>query len=141
MINTLASSFSDVSWLSIALATISTFMIGSIWYHEKVIGSCWMRQVPLKRKDIESSNMIIVFSLSTVAVLISSIALAILANALKINNVFEGTLLGGLVGFFFLSTATASNYIFQKRSLKLLVIDASFMTITFATMGAVIGAF
>ena len=58
-----------------------------------------MRQVPLKRKDIESSNMIIVFSLSTVAVLISSIALAILANALKINNVFEGTLLGGLVGF------------------------------------------
>jgi len=141
MINTIANSFNDINWLSVALAVLVTFVIGSVWYHEKVIGGRWMRAVPIKSKDIESSNMIIIFSLSTLTALICVVALATLANALRVTSILDGVLLGGSIGIFFLSAVTASNYIFQKRSLELLIIDASYMTITFAAMGAVIGAF
>ncbi len=33
----------EVNWLAVALATVSTMAVGSIWYTPKVFGNTWIR--------------------------------------------------------------------------------------------------
>lgn len=137
----LAVAFEDVNWLAVVVAALSTFVVGSAWYHDKTLGPKWMKAVGLKRKDLENANMVRTFGLSLVLALLSATSLSIFAVITGINNVFDGALLGGVIGAFFVVTVTGSNYLFSQQSFELFAIDASYMIVNFAVMGAIIGAF
>ena len=140
MIDTISAALENIQWLSVVLATLTTFVVGAIWYHENVVGSRWMSAVPLKKKDIENANMFKTFSLSALAAFISAVALATFANVFAVDSAFDGALLGAIIGAFFVSASIASNYLFSQRKPELFDIDASYMTVTIADMVTVSGA-
>jgi len=136
----LAVAFEDVNWLGVVVAALSTFIVGSAWYHDKTLGPRWMKAVGLKRKDLENANMLRTFGLSLILSLLSAIVLSVFAVIIGVDNAFDGGLLGGVVGTFFVVTSTGSNYLFAQRSFDLFAIDASYMIVNFVGMGAIIGA-
>ena len=68
-------------------------------------------------------------------------ALAVFANIFSVSSMLEGALLGVVIGVFFVASSIASNYLFAQRKLELLLIDASYATLSITVMGAVLGAF
>ena len=138
---TLSAAFENINWLSVVLATLSSFVFGSIWYHEKIMGKRWMIAVPLKKKQIENADMIRIFTLNALAAFVSAAALAVFVNIFSVSSMFEGALLGVVIGVFFVASSIASNYLFAQRKLELLLIDASYATLSITVMGAVLGAF
>ncbi len=137
----LSNGFESVNWLAIVVATIVTFVIGGIWYHEKVLGTKWMHAVGLKKKDLENANMGKVFGTSFVLAFVTSVFLAIFADVLQIGTAFDGALFGAVIGAVFVATSLGTQYVFAQRSFDLFAIDASYVIITFAVMGSIIGVF
>lgn len=136
----LSNGFESINWLAVVVATIVTFIVGGVWYHDKVLGTKWMQAVGLKKKDIENANMAKIFGSSFVLSFVTAIFLAIFADAFQIDSAVNGALFGGVIGVFFVATAIGTQYAFAQRSFELFAIDASYVIITFAVMGGVIGA-
>ncbi len=136
----LSNGFESINWLSVVIATLVTFVIGGIWYHERVLGTKWMNAVGLKKRDIENANMVKVFGISFVLSFLSAVFLAIFSSVFQIKDPVDGGLFGALIGAFFIVTSLGTQYTFAQRSFELFAIDASYILITFAIMGSVIGA-
>jgi len=136
----LSGGFESINWLSVVIATLLTFVIGGVWYHEKVLGTKWMNAVGLKKRDIENANMVKVFGVSFVLSLLTAVFLAISSSVFQIKDAVDGSLFGALIGTLFVVTSLGTQYTFAQRSFELFAIDASYIIVTFAIMGSVIGA-
>jgi len=137
----LAQAFSNINWLAVVVAGLATFVVGSVWYHEKTLGNKWMKAVGLKRKDLEKANMLRTFGLSLILSLLSAVFLSVICNIIDVKNTFDGGLLGGVIGTFFVAASVGTNYLFAQRSFDLFAIDASYNIVNFVVLGAIIGAF
>lgn len=46
-----------VNWWAVILATLSSMVVGAIWYAKPVFGTAWMRLIGKREKDLEKSGM------------------------------------------------------------------------------------
>jgi magnesium-transporting ATPase (P-type) len=132
-------SFGNISWFGVVMAAVATFAISAIWYHEKVFGKPWMKAVGLHIRDVEDASMTKIFSGSFMVMVLTAVAMDVLAQLLQVNSWREGALLGGLVGLFFVSTAMINTYLFAQRNANLVAIDTFYQIVNFITIGLIIG--
>ena len=69
--------------------------------------------------------------------LVASVSLAAFIGA---GGLAFGIFAGLAAGLTFVAAAFAINYLFERRSLKLFAINASYNVVAFTVMGAIIGA-
>jgi len=135
----LSGSFEDISWLPVVVATLATFVIGGVWYHEKVLGNRWMKAVGLSKNKVESANMAKVFGSSLGLSFLTAVFLAVFADILEVNTALNGGLLGAVISLVFVVASLGTQYAFAQRSFELFAIDSSYIVINFVVMGAIIG--
>jgi hypothetical protein len=128
----------DVHWLAIAVCVVAAIVIGSIWY--RVFGSAWMAIAHPGKKMTDMQGGGVGYLVVTLAALVSSYIMALLVVSLDARNAGEGLLIGVLVGLGFTVAAFVGNYTFAGRPLKLFLIDAGCYLLTYAAMGAILGA-
>ena len=46
-----------VSWWAVILATLSSMVVGAIWYAKPVFGTAWMKLIGKREKDMDKSGM------------------------------------------------------------------------------------
>ena len=56
----------NVNFLALALAALSTLVVGFIWYNPKVFGNAWMKEVGMTEADAKGANMAKIFGLAIV---------------------------------------------------------------------------
>jgi ABC-type Fe3+ transport system permease subunit len=132
----------QVSWLAVVLATLSTMVVGSVWYMPKAFGNTWMKlaKVDPKKADNSATKAIIV------TLIVSFISAYVLAHVVYLANSFFGnsflqdaltTAFWAWLGF------TAARFIthdaFEGRPIKLTAINIAHEFVTFMVMGLVIG--
>lgn len=127
----------DVSfnWLAIALAAVSSFVIGGLWY-SLLFARPWQRAAGVTDEQLKSG---------TARVFIGSLILAIvmaisLAAFIGTNGLAFGILAGLATGATFVAAAFGVNYLFERRSPVLFAINGSYNVVSFTVMGAIIGA-
>ncbi|HSX29155.1 MAG TPA: DUF1761 domain-containing protein [Candidatus Saccharimonadales bacterium] len=132
----------EVNWLAVVLATLSTMVVGSVWYTPKVFGNTWMRLVHLDRKKAQTAGLRPI--LITLAV--SFISAYVLAHVVYLAHFFfnNSFLLDSLSTAFWLWLGmTAARFIthdaFEGRPVALTVINVAHELVTFLVMGLVIG--
>ncbi len=87
----------DLNWLAVIAAAIAYFVLGGIWYAEKVFGKAWMRAMDWQpAADYKPSPAVYLVPLLTCFV--SSLTVAVLAAATGTDTLAEGIALGLLVG-------------------------------------------
>ena len=128
-----------INFFAVVVATIFSFVLGGYWYYEKTFGARWMKQVGLKKKNLENANMTGVFSAAIVLIFIQALLLSLVMGELGIATLTDGLLFGALVGAGFGSTTIAVQYLYAQRSLELFAIDAGYITLQFIVMATVIG--
>jgi hypothetical protein len=131
----------EINIWAVLLATVSTMVVGSIWYMPKVFGA-WWEKVARVEKPANAVSAIIV------TVIVSFISAAVLAGAAAIAQKFYGgsflanTLVTAIIlwaGF------TAARFIthdaFENRPRALTLLTISHELVTFVVMALVIGLF
>ena len=132
----------EVNWVAVLLATLSTLVVGSVWYTPKVFGETWMRLVKLDRKKAEARGIQPIL----ITVVVSFLSAYVLAHVAFLSNDFFGNsfLQDSLSTAFWLWLGiTAARMIthdaIEGRPAQLTVINVAHEFVTFMVMGLVIG--
>lgn len=130
-------------WAVLA-ATLSTFVIGALWYSPVLFGKSWMTASGVTQEQAESGNMAKIFGFAFVFELIMAFCLAMFffgtpehASGITASS---GALYGFLTGFGWVFFALAVNSLFEQRSWSYIFINGGYWTVAFTVMGLILGA-
>lgn len=131
-----------INYLAVILATLSSMVVGTLWYHPKTFGTLWMREagVTPSGNARDAARPIIV------TVLVSFVTAWVLAGATWISfQFYEGSfLVNALVTAVILWAGfTAARFIthdqFDRRTAKLTVLNSAHELVTIVIMALIIG--
>jgi len=128
--------FIHLNWLAIFVAAVATFLIGGIWY--SMFEKQWMAANNFNKEHLSQRNLPLVFGLSFIFSLIMSFNLAMFIGAKA--TISFGMIAGFLTGFGWVFFSIAIISLFEKRSLKYVLINGGYMVIAFTVMGTILGA-
>ncbi len=127
-----------VNWLAVASASVVAFMIGGLWYSPKLFGQIWMQEVGLTEESAAEGNTSLIFGGSFVLIFIAATMLSFVLGSE--SNYLIGVHTGFMIGCGWVATAYGVTYLFERRSLRLFLINGGYNVIFFSVMGAIIGA-
>jgi hypothetical protein len=133
----------EINWLAVALATVSSMIVGSVWYARKVFGTRWMRLAKIDEatmgNGVGAIIATIIVSFITASVLAGSAAIAqnFYGGNFLLNTVITGVILWA--GF------TAARFVthdaFERRPSGLTTLTLAHELVTIVIMALIIGAF
>ncbi|ANQ48012.1 DUF1761 domain-containing protein [Flammeovirga sp. MY04] len=132
--------FENINFLAVFVAAIAAFILGAIWY-SAIFGKAWQKELGFTDEYLQKANMPLVFGSSFVLMLITSFGLAMFnAHSGQSLDATLGAFHGLMVGLMFVGTSMGINYLYQRRSIKLWLIDAGYQILFLTIEGAIIGA-
>jgi len=133
----------EINWLAVVLATVSSMVVGSIWYAKPVFGKLWIRLAEMDESKMGNGVGAII-----VTVIVSFITAAVLAGSAAIAQHFYGGnfLLGTVItGVILWAGFTAARFVthdaFDRRPAGLTVLNCAHELVTIVVMALIIGAF
>nr|WP_144924727.1 DUF1761 domain-containing protein [Paenibacillus bovis] len=130
-------SLESINYFAVIVAALSAFVIGGIWY-SALFAKSWMKENGFSDEDLKNSNMAKIFGGAFILSLIISFVLALFLGRERTASI--GATAGLMVGLFWVATAMGITYLFERKSLKLYLINAGYHVVTFTLMGLILGA-
>jgi len=130
---------SNINYLAVLVAALSTFILGGLWYSPMLFGKPWMRANNFSEADLQAFSKARMFGWSFVFSLVMALNLAMLL-ADPTTDVTWGMIAGALAGFGWVAMAVAIIGVFENRSWAYILINGGYMTVAFVVMGAILGA-
>ncbi|QQQ62384.1 DUF1761 domain-containing protein [Paenarthrobacter ureafaciens] len=124
-----------INWLAVLLAALATFVVGGLWY-SVLFAKPWQKAAGMSDQQLKSGTAR-VFAGSFVLAAIMAVFLAAFIGR---GGFVFGIVAGLAAGIGWVATALGVNYLFERRSPVLFAINASYNVVTFAVMGAIVGA-
>ncbi len=134
-------SYPYINIWAVLVSAVAFWALGSLWYSPVLFGKRWQKEVGLKEEDITGANMAKVFGLSFVLMLLMVWALNFVINSHKAEDVSltTGLIYGLFTGFFFSMLTMGVNYLYQRKSLVLWLIDGVYILLGLAVAGMILG--
>jgi len=129
----------NLNWLAVAVAALSAFMIGALWYGP-VFGKAWQSLSGLSEDDIQKGHPAKIYGGAFVLNLVVAFGIGMVLQLHPAPDLVSGFNVGLLIGLAFVATSFGINYLFALRPLRLYLIDAGYMVVLMSIMGTVIGA-
>ena len=125
-----------MNWLAVVVATLAFFAVGAIWY-TAVFGKIWQREVGLSDEQLTGGrNMMLImgtcFALEFIVCLTVGHMFDFLAPSDRAKMMIAVGLALGVM-----APAIGINYLYQRKSLKLFLVDAGHFIVGMAAVGAV----
>lgn len=139
-----------VNFISIAVAALSSLLVGFIWYNPKTFGNAWMKAVGLTEESAKNSNMALVFGVTYVVAFLLAFYIYVTVNFGGAPGMEHGTpayqtfkhgsFHGLILGLMVSMPVIVTNALFEQRNFKYMLINAGFWTICMALMGGIVCA-
>ncbi len=127
------------NYLAILAATVSTFVLGGLWYSPLLFGRAWMQEIGVNPDALaHKGNFGLIMGVSFVLELVMAFNLAAFIGP-KASLSF-GLFAGAAAGFGWVALSFGVTYLFERKSLRLFFINAGYHGVAFTIMGAIIGA-
>ena len=128
----------NINYLAVVVAVIINMIGGAAWYG--ILANPWMAEVGLTREQIDAdrAGMIRGYIIAVVASILIALTLALFVEITGAKGM-DGLVLGVVAGIGFVATTIGSIAAFEKRSLKLYLMNAGYPVIMFAIIGALLG--
>lgn len=127
----------QLNYLAVITAAFSAFVVGGIWYGP-LFGKAWQVENKLSDDDLKKGGPLLTYSVSFLLALVSAFNLALFIGTTA-DWIF-GLFAGVMTGLFFVSTFIGIIYLFEKKSLKLFLMNAGYVSLSFMVMGTILGA-
>ncbi len=118
-------------------AALSSFLIGGVWYSPILFAKAWMREAQIPEERLRE-KIGPVFAGAFVLSLVIALNLALFLGPGA--SVAWGAGAGALAGVGWAAASLGITFLFERRSLALIVIDGGYMAVSYTVMGAIIGA-
>jgi len=128
----------EVNYLAVALAALSAFLLGGLWYSPLLFAKKWAALTGLSEEKLKSGSMAMIFGGAFALNLVAAVALAMFID--REAGARYGALAGLAVGLCWVSTSFGVSYLFERRPLGLWLINGGYFTLHFTIMGAILGA-
>ncbi len=125
----------DINWLGVLLAALATFVVGGLWY-SVLFAKVWQRESGVTDEQLKRGTVRVFVGSFLLALVMAVVLAAFIGSA----GAGFGTLAGLAAGAAWVAAALGINYLFERRSLALFAINASYNIVAFTAMGAIIGA-
>src|SRR5690554_8217549 len=131
----------EINWLAVILATLSTMIVGSVWYTPRVFGTWWEKAARVESK----ANAVVAI---VVTIIESFVSAWVLAGAAAIaQHFYGGSILANTVitAVILWAGFTAARFIthdaFENRPRMLTLLHLSHELVTYLVMALIIGLF
>ena len=129
-----------MAYLEILIGGLAAFLLGFAWY-TALFGKIWQQETGVTDEQAQS-GMAMTHGLAFVMMCIMSLQINYIINfhELAEQTFVHGAFHGLLAALFLPVPAVAINYLYQKKSLKLFLIDAGYVVAFCALSGGVMAA-
>jgi len=134
----------EINIWAVLLATLSSMVVGSLWYSRRVFGAYWMKAVGHDDESMKQGAVAPII----ITVIVSFITASVLAGAAAIAQHFYGgsflanTLLSTLILWAgFTASRMVTHDAFDRRPAGLTVLNLAHELVTLMVMGLIIGLF
>jgi uncharacterized protein DUF1761 len=127
----------DVNYVAAFVAALSSFLVGGVWYSPILFAKAWQREAGLSDEQL-SRGLGKAYGGASVLLLVVAINLAALLG--RHAGLGWGTGAGALAGVGFAAASHGTVALFERRSTTLMLIDGGYLFVSYAIMGAIIGA-
>lgn len=126
-----------VSLVAVVIATLLGFLLGAVWYGP-LFGRAWRAEHGFTeealRKDFDPART---YATTFVLGLVASYLFGLLLGSEP--GLWYATVAGFAVGVGWVATAIATNYLFERRSGRLLLINGGYHALRFGLIGLAFG--
>jgi len=143
-----------INWLAVFVASISSFIIGAVWFGPKTFYPVWMkalgREIPKVRVSMTGGETFLMFGGTYVAGLVQVVTLAFVISLGRTADANFGAATGALFGFLFSlglgAFASLSHRMFGQadfkvyRSIKVWLIEVGQDVVAVTIAGLILGA-
>jgi sterol desaturase/sphingolipid hydroxylase (fatty acid hydroxylase superfamily) len=128
----------SINYGAVIAAAALAFAIGGLWYSPIGFARAWMRETGLDEERLRQTNMARVFGLSFACCVVMALNLAAFIG--EKGTLAFGLFAGAATGLGWVAMALGVIYLFERRSLRLWLINGGYQVLTLTAMGGVIGA-
>ncbi len=129
--------FHTLNFWAILVAALSAFLIGGAWYSPALLGGAWKKANGFLSEEPKAGPRI--FAIGFVLSLVMAVNLAMFLNDPKTTTAWGATA-GFLAGFGWAAMGIGIVALFERRSLKYVLINGGYLTVALTAMGAILGA-
>ena len=132
----------NINYIAVAVATITSYLLGYAWYHWAVFGEAWANALDLTKEEADNTEGLGgAFIMSLISGLSKAVCVALLMSAASISGVFSGALFGVIVAAVFIFTSLGYYNGFARTPSKLTLINSAHSIVELTLIGAIIGIF
>lgn len=126
----------EMNYLAVLAAAVSAFVLGGIWYGP-LFGKAWQTAAGLSDEALKQGSQATIFG---GAFLLSLLAAFVFAMFLGPAPALEFALFAGVsAGLCWVAASLGLLYLFERRSLKLFLVNGGYVTLQFTLYGLVLG--
>jgi len=126
----------EVNYLAVIAAAVATFALGGLWYSPALFGKAWQREAGVTEEKMKSANMPLIFGLTFVLALIAAWVFALFLGPRPPMALGLGA--GFSAGLCWVAASLGINYLFERKSLKLWLINGGYHTLQFTIIGLIL---
>ena len=127
----------DVNMLAVLLCAVSSLVLGGIWYSPALFAKPWQRAAGLSEERAASGNLVMIFSLSFLLSLIAAFLFAMFLG--REFGLGPSIAAGASAGLCWVAASFGINYLFERRPLRLWLINGGYHTLQFTLFGLILG--
>ena len=138
----------DINWLALIVAAISTLVVGSIYYGP-LFGKMWQKEVGISDAELKAGNMLKIFGLSLIFAFVISFVLWFMVmtgggpgeahgHGGNFMTFKHGAFHGALTGVFLVLPIIGTIALYERKSLRYVLLTVGYWTISMAVMGGII---
>ena len=132
----------NINYIAVAIATITSYVLGFTWYHWAVFGEAWASALGMTKEEADNTEGLGgAFIISLISGLTKSLCIGLLMAAANISGVLNGALFGAIVATVFIFTSLGYYNGFARTSSKLTLINSAHGIVELTLIGAIIGIF
>lgn len=129
----------QINWLAVVAAAAANFVIGGLWYSPALFGKSWMRANGFTAEQLAGGPMAKIFGISFVFCLLMAANLAAFLGAPETTLGFAvGAAIAAGLGWAALGLGVVA--MFERRSWSYIFVNGGYLTVSFAVMGWILGA-
>jgi hypothetical protein len=127
----------EFNLLAVIAAAVTSFVLGGLWYSPVLFGKAWQRETGLSDEQLAKGNMALVFGVAFVLCLLASLVFAMFLGPRP--PMLFGLGAGFAAGAFWVASSFGVNYLFERKSMKLFLINGGYHTLQFTLIGLILG--